>query len=394
MKDLSDRVQALLENQDYVSFTQLLIEKAKAQQNNLMPDWVVFFAHLESIGHDYILAFEDFTTLINSSKNDDWNALWFPFCKFCTDERIFDLYFEREFESGKEVLSVMNVEVLMGSSRYNRTNHIEYFIGKVMQIDDTYSLEYRYYITLLMLCEGPEFSKLIFEAIDSSLRSRQGFTPAGELVEHFRAGHLLRILEANPHEESVDKAIERIDKGWGEIEDDSGNLPIEELLIHCIRILYCIPTDKSLKFLYKGMGWHLSWWNHPEIRNVWGFIDDTLFTGTNNFDIPLNDYPFGGGGTWTYMSEILDEELNLIAIEELYLQLRNEFDWSNEDEDKDEFELFKSNWISDGELWNHIPFNFDDFIDNDKLMRSKNIEQIRSEVGIGEFELEYIFGRD
>ena len=336
-------IQALIEQENYEEISNQIFE---CSRTNNLPCLMQIWIALEEKESNFSLSYEQMTDLVFNSNDENVRDACWIFDKYCNDVRMYDLCYtlisENEwslchFEGGQPLR-------ILWQGHYDdiETNeeHLVYFISKINDYENLSDNELRYYASLLSLSKSPNFSLLVFEAMNESLNNKIGMYRGGDgFRKNSPAKIFLKILELNPHEESIPLAIESLDLIWNS--DHSPSL-IRTIVFQLLEILAAIPTIESLKFLTEDAGWwnqyfskdyrHISdRWEVFQLLNMSCVFEDLSNVSIENledeihlqpllgetYEFLIDDFPL-----WDISGEDLD---NLEVLEEAFL-----LKWSNE----------------------------------------------------------------
>ena len=373
LEKLKSQITTLIVKEQYEEITTLIFNYSGT--NNLICLMHIFSA-LEDNENSFSLTYDQITDLVINSEHESIREACWIFDKYCNDVRIYDLCYSLieknewslcHYEGGNP-LDIVGFH----DEKVTKEEHIRYFISKINDYEKISPEELRYYASLLASSKSPKFSKIVFEAMNESLNNKIGMGRGGEWLRACPSRILLKILELNPHEESIHLAIEYLDRIWN---SEHSSSVIRTIVFQLLEILAAIPTKESLNFLTVD----LSWWgkyfseDNQHISDRW-----EVFQLTNMSYIfeELADVSI----------ENLEDEIHLKPLlGETYELLIDDFplrDLSGEDLDNLEVleEAFLLKWSNEGSIYNFPVelFEIDDLCDISSIVDgAQEISEIR-----------------
>jgi len=261
----------------------------------------------------------------------------------------------------------LNVIGYHDKNKNTKEEHMRFFISKIndSSINDD---ELRYYATLLAMSKGPNFSQIVFEELEQSLINKIGITRTGESHFHSPIFIFLKILELNPHEETVPLAIEMINKKW---DADEPSLLIRTVLASLLEVLAAIPIKESLLYLVEDLSW---WHDNDYIAKRWDVFHSLNMSCvfTELAEAPIDN---------------LDDKIHLQSAELTFDFLIDDFDFRDMDEETINdsealMEAFLLKWANEGNIYNgpNKIYDIDDLCPNlsSKLNMAQEIDEIRA----------------
>ena len=333
-------IQALIEKENYGEISAQIFECSSTNNSHgLMQIWFV----LKEKESNFSLTYEQMTELVFNSDDENVREACWIFDEYCNDVRMYDLCYalisENEwslchFEGGQPL------RILGHDDKETSEEHIVYFISKINDYENLSDNKLRYYASLLALSKSPKFSELVFEAMNESLKNKIGMYMRGNgFRKNSPSKIFLKVLELNPHEESIPLAIEYLDQICNSKHNPS---LIRTILFQLLEILAAIPTSESLKFLTEDPLWwsqyfskdyrHISdRWEVFQLLNMSCVFEELSNVSIENLDDEIHLQPLLGE-TYEFLiddfplREIRGEDLdNLEVLEEAFL-----LKWSNE----------------------------------------------------------------
>ncbi|MDA8609971.1 hypothetical protein N9L86_02045 [Euryarchaeota archaeon] len=334
------QITTLIVKEQYEAITSLIFNYSST--NNLLCLMHIFSA-LEDNENNFSLTYEQITDLVINSEHESIREACWIFDKYCNDVRIYDLCYSLiakndwslcHYEGGNP-LDIVGFH----DEKVTKEEHIRYFISKINDYEKISPDELRYYSSLLASSKSPKFSKIVFEAMNESLNNKIGMGRTGEWLRACPSRILLKILELNPHEESIHLAIEYLDQIWNSEHNSS---VIRTIVFQLLEILAAIPTKESLNFLTVDLSWwakyfsedyqHISdRWEVFQLTNMSYIFEELADVSIENLEDEIHLKPLLGE---TYelliddfpLRDIRGEDLdNLEVLEEAFL-----LKWGNE----------------------------------------------------------------